>query len=194
MATDPDIERLLGLTGIKWARFGPEVIPAWVADMDYPTAPVVSEALRSLIDQGDLGYNLLSFDMRVREAWAGWSERRHSWRPDPGRVRVFASALQPIAAALSVATEPDDGVVLFTPIYPLFFELIEGSGRRIVEYPLNGPDWRIDAENPRTQSRHIPASVLSVQSVVVFALVLLLICLLVLLVYCFVCLLVLFVT
>lgn len=140
-------ERLRRLTGAKWARFDDDVIPAWVADMDFPTAPAVTEALRALVDNGDLGYNIASFDDRVVHAWADWSERRFGWRPDPAASHLFSSTLQPISMALDVATEPGDGVVLFTPIYPPFLGMVEKSGRRLVEYRLDETDRRIDGDH-----------------------------------------------
>ncbi len=63
---------------------------------------------------------------------------------------MFANALQPIAASLAIATSPGDGVLLFTPVYPPFFGMVEGSGRRLVEYPLDANGWRIDAESLRS--------------------------------------------
>jgi cystathionine beta-lyase len=150
MTDIPDIERLRRQTGVKWNYFDEDVLPAWVADMDLPTAPVVSEALRTLVDDGDLGYNTASFDRSVLRAWIRWSARRFSWHPDVRRVRMFADVLQPISAVLSVATEPDDGIVLFTPIYPPFFRLIEKSGRRIVECQLDEESGRIVEERFRS--------------------------------------------
>ena len=138
------MERLRALTGAKWAYHDDHVIPAWVADMDFPTAPEITAALRTLVDSADTGYNAVSFDKSVVEAWAGWSERRHGWRPDPEHSLLHSSTLQPIAATIHAATEPGDGVVLFTPIYPPFLGLVEKAGRRIDEYRLDETEWRID--------------------------------------------------
>jgi cystathionine beta-lyase len=149
MGVHEDIARLRSLAGIKWSYHEDDVVPTWVADMDLPTAPVVEGAIRELVDRGDLGYNFAAHE-RIPEAWAEWSERRHAWRPDTEHVRLFSNVLQPIAAALHVATDPGDGVVLNTPVYPLFFGLIEGGGRRIDECPLDPDGWRLDADLLRT--------------------------------------------
>ncbi len=146
MNTPPHMERLRALTGAKWAYHDDHVIPAWVADMDFPTAPEITTALRALVDNADTGYNAVSFDTSVVEAWAGWSERRHGWRPDPESSLLHSSTLQPIAAAIHATTEPGDGVVLFTPIYPPFLGLIEKAGRRLDEYRLDETEWRIDPD------------------------------------------------
>ncbi len=144
MVLEPDMDGLRALTGIKWTRFDADVIPAWVADMDFPTAPAITRALRELVDRSDLGYSFAEVE-RIPEVWADWSERRHAWRPDVERVRVFSNVLQPIAATLHVATEPGDGVVVFTPVYPVFFDLIAGAGRRVVECELDSEGWTFDA-------------------------------------------------
>jgi cystathionine beta-lyase len=145
MSTPPHMKRLRALTGAKWAYHDDHIIPAWVADMDFPTAPEITSALRRLVDNADTGYNAVSFDKSVVEAWAQWSQRRHGWRPDPESSRLHSSTLQPIAAAVHAATEPGDGVALFTPIYPPFLGLIENAGRRIDEYRLDETEWRIDS-------------------------------------------------
>lgn len=144
-----DIERLRALTGIKWQRYGDDVIPAWVADMDFPTAPAIVSALREMVEASDFGYNMASFGDDIPKAWAAWSARRFGWEPDVERTRVFTTSLQAIAAAVHTGTKPGDGVALMTPVYPPFFHLITGANRRIVEYPLDRNGGRIDAESLR---------------------------------------------
>jgi len=139
-----DLARLRALSGVKWRRYGDDVIPAWVADMDFSTAPAIVEALREMVDASDFGYNFASFDDSIPRAWAARSSHRFSWEPGLDRIRVFSTSLQAIAAALAVCTSPGDGVVLTTPVYSPFFGMIEKSGRRVVEYPLDRTNWRID--------------------------------------------------
>ncbi|TDB38257.1 MAG: aminotransferase class I/II-fold pyridoxal phosphate-dependent enzyme [Actinobacteria bacterium] len=150
MGTSAEMERLRALSGIKWQRWGADVIPAWVADMDFPTAPAIIDALRPMVEAGDFGYNMAAFDDSIPKAWVAWSERRFGWRPDVERTKVFTSTLQPISAALMVATEPGDGVLLLTPVYAPFFGIVKKSGRRLVEYRLNETEWRIDADALRS--------------------------------------------
>lgn len=139
-----DMRRLRALTSIKWTRHGPDVIPAWVADMDLPPAPAVSEAVRALVDRGDFGYN---FDAahRLPEVFAERQERLYGWRPDTERLRLFCDVMQAVQAALWLTTEPGDGVVVFTPVYPPFLNTVNTTKRRIVECPLDPADgWRLD--------------------------------------------------
>ncbi len=141
-----DMERLRALSGVKWRRWGDDVIPAWVADMDFPTAPPIVEALRVMVDSGDFGYNMASFDDSIPKAWADWSQRRFGWRPEPEQSRVFSTTLQAIATALSLATSPGDGVLLLTPVYAPFYSMIEKAGLRLIEYKLDQTAWRVDAD------------------------------------------------
>ncbi len=146
MTIESDIARLRGLTGIKWTRYDEDVLAAWVADMDFATAPAIRQALREMVDEGDTGYG---FDAhrQIPDAWCAWTEQRHGWLPSPDRVRLFGGVLQPLAAVLHVHTMPGDGVVLFTPVYPPFFGMIERAGRRVIDCPLDAANgWRIDPE------------------------------------------------
>ncbi len=146
MNTHTDTARLRALTGIKWRRYDDDVIPAWVADMDFATAPAITDALRGMVDASDFGYNMSSFGDSIPCAWARWSARRFGWEPDVERARVFSTSLQAIAAALFVGTEPGDGVLLLTPVYPPFWGMIADAGRRVVAYPLDENGWRVDVE------------------------------------------------
>jgi cystathionine beta-lyase len=139
-----DEERCRSRVGIKWDKYGPDVVPAWVADMDFdPPAPVL-DALRGHIDRGDLGYG--PFAGELAEHYAIWQERHHGWYPDVDRLRPFTSALHALEVALWNTTARGDGVVVFTPIYYPFLDAIADSGRRRVDVPLDPDGWRIDPD------------------------------------------------
>lgn len=144
-ACDADLGRLRSLTCIKWTHFDDDVIPAWVADMDLAPAPVTVEAVRALVERGDFGYNFAAA-MRLPETFADWEERRHGWRPDPQRARVFCDVMQAVETTMWLHTEPGDGVVLFTPVYHPFYPAVTSTGRRIVDCPLGPDGWRVDPE------------------------------------------------
>jgi cystathionine beta-lyase len=141
-AVDPG--RVRHRAGVKWSKHGPDVSAAWVADMDYDPPAVVVDALRTMLDDGDLGYRVVT--NRLAPAFAAWQERRHAWCPDPGRVRTFTSVLHALETVLWFTTEPGDGVVVLTPVYHPFLHAIADSGRRRVDVPLDPAGWRIDPE------------------------------------------------
>ena len=138
-----DLARLRSLDGAKWSRYGDDVIPAWVADMDFESPACALDAMRRVIDRGDLGYNL-SAERALPEAFADWQEVAHGWRPELDRLLLFNDVLHLLEYAVWFLTEPGDGVVLFTPIYPPFIKLVETAGRRIVECPLDAETGRFD--------------------------------------------------
>lgn len=141
----PELDRLRSLTCAKWNWFDADVLPAWVADMDLPPAPVAVEAVRALTERGDFGYNFSAHGC-LPDTYAQWETRRHAWTPDPARTRVFCDVLQVVDVALSLHTKPGDGVVIFTPVYPPFFPAITGCDRRVIDCPLDPEGWRLDAQ------------------------------------------------
>ncbi len=142
---DIRLERLRALEGTKWARDGADFWPAWVADTDITPPQVVIDAVRPLVDRADFGYPRPSAPA-LADAFAAFSLAEHGWEPDPERLQVFDSSLQAIELALWLDTEPGDGVVLFTPIYPPFIKAVEATGRRIVDCPLDPDGWRLDPD------------------------------------------------
>ena len=146
--TVPPIEHLRSLGGIKWTRFGPDVLPAWVADMDVRPPACVTERIADIVDRGDFGYNLAAAEL-LPETFARWQHEKHGWSPDPGRVRKFCDVLHAIDVTLWLHTKPGDGIVLLTPIYPPFLKALDGAGRRLVDVPLDPDGWRLDPERLR---------------------------------------------
>ncbi len=150
MFDDLDRSSLARRPGVKWSRAEPGVLPAWIAEMDFPPAPAVREALMRCVRE-DLGYP--SWDGRpeqipLRAAFAERMRERHGWLLDPGHVREFTDINQGLQAVLNVATRPGDGVALHTPAYPPFLETVTGMKRRLrpVPYVRQDEGWGFDAE------------------------------------------------
>jgi len=142
---ETDLDRLRSLTCIKWRHYPDDVIPAWVADMDLPPAPVCVDAVRALLDRGDLGYNFAAAS-RIPEVFAERQARRYGWSPDTERTRLFCDVVQVIEFALWAHTRPGDGVVLLTPVYHPFYSAVEATKCRLIDVPLDDPAWAVDAE------------------------------------------------
>lgn len=130
---------------MKWSRYPPDVLPAWVAEMDFPLARPVLDAARGVLDAHDLGY---SEPAGLAEAFAGWAARYQGWWPDPALACPVADVMAGIEAALRVLTEPGDGVVLLTPAYPPFVVLLKALGRLPVAWPLldRPQGWALDLQ------------------------------------------------
>lgn len=145
-ALDADLARLRKLNGAKWTRDPEDVLPAWVADMDLPPAPCIDAVLRDLLDRGDFGYPQRTTMPSVAAAFVDWQTRYHGWTPPVERVVPFTDVLHGIDIVLWTNTNPGDGVVLLTPIYPPFIKALESSGRRLIDCPLDPDGWRLNID------------------------------------------------
>lgn len=145
-----DIEVLRQRVGIKWARAGTDVLPGWIADMDFSVPEPVRAVLRRAAE-GDLGYP--AWEDRpdrnpLQEAFADRMRDRYDLTFDPDDVYVFTELIQVLQIVLQLMTRPGDAVAMHTPAYPPFLKTLEVMGRRLVPIPLiAGPDgWTFDAE------------------------------------------------
>jgi len=121
---------------LKWWLFGSEVLPAWVADMDFPVAPPIQRAIQELLRANDFGYHLVPLSPPLREALVARMQERFAWSVDPHLVLPLVNVVQGIDASILLHSGPGEGVIIQTPIYPPFLAAVAGSGRRLVENPL----------------------------------------------------------
>lgn len=140
MALPPELHiteaMLRAKRGVKWTRYASDVLPAWIADMDFPVAPEICAALSEIIAANDFGYPPQNLNDRVAEAYCGWMAARHGWRPDPARVFTASNLIQLMHAMVLMFSEPGDGVIVQTPIYPGFLSAVALNKRRLDENPL----------------------------------------------------------
>jgi cystathionine beta-lyase len=136
--TELPIERLRRRRSAKWARYGADVLPAWVAEMDFPLAEPVRRSLAEAIALDDCGYASPE-ELGLAEAFAGFAGRRLGWSVDPEQVVPSSDVVGAIRALLRVLTKPGERVVINTPVYHPFFALVEELGCKLAEAPL-GPD------------------------------------------------------
>jgi cystathionine beta-lyase len=138
---DVDVERLRRRRTVKWTLYGPDVLAAWVAQMDFDVAPAVRDALRAAVDREDFGY--VPADLgALTTACADFLAGSYGWTVPPARVFPVADVLTGISAAFDLCTEPGSSVVVVTPAYPPFFEIVELTGRRVIAAPLTRADGR----------------------------------------------------
>lgn len=138
---DVDIERLRQRRTVKWSLYGPEVLAAWVAEMDFEVPPVVRTALLEAIDREDFGY--LPADLSgLTEACADFLASAHGWSVPSTRIFPVADVLAGISAALDVFAPGGSPVVVPTPAYPPFFEIVGLTGRSVVPVPMRVADGR----------------------------------------------------
>jgi cysteine-S-conjugate beta-lyase len=134
-----ELEALRRRRSEKWAKHPPDVLPSFLAEMDFPPAPEISAVLAGAVEDGDLGYSSAP-GSGLGEGFAGFARRRWDWEVDPEAVLAIPDVMVGVAELLRVLTKPGAGVVITTPVYPPFFSVIAEVGRRVVEVPLLGPD------------------------------------------------------
>jgi cystathionine beta-lyase len=121
-------------TSAKWLAYPADVLPLFVAEMDYPLAPVIADAIIDRVRASDTGYVASSLPVGI--AFAGFAARRWGWDVDPGSVLTTTDVSVGIVEILRQVIAPGDGVVICPPVYPPFFDLIPEAGARVVEIPL----------------------------------------------------------
>ncbi|MBB2948321.1 cystathionine beta-lyase [Actinoplanes lutulentus] len=124
-----DIARLRSGHGVKWGALEPGTLGAWVADMDFPVAPVIRQRLSEVTDHG---YPHWPGGDPVVAAFRDRMVARFGWEPAPGRTRVFTDLIQILQVIIEVATSPGDRIGVYLPNYPPFLASIARAGRQIV--------------------------------------------------------------
>lgn len=117
---------------------GREVIPMWVADMDFKTLPAAIEAMRKTVANGIFGYTLDGDD--YAEKVRGWYAERMGWNFDKKSVMNAPGVIYGIAAGVRMLTSPGDGVLIFEPVYAPFGSTIAANGRKVVVSELINTD------------------------------------------------------
>jgi cystathionine beta-lyase len=151
---DEPIERA-GTSSVKYdlrrMMFGTEdVLPMWVADMDFRTPDFIMEAIRKRAGHELLGYTVRSDEFH--HAFIDWVSRRHSWELRKDWV-LFSPGVVPALSMLVMAfTKPGEKVIVQPPVYHPFFSVVEENGRHVVNNPLirDGDTYRMDLDQLRS--------------------------------------------
>lgn len=118
----------------KWSLH-PGAIGAWVAEMDFGTAPVVTEALQRAIADEVLGYLSPAVAAELGEATAGWMAREYGWRVDPERVHPVSDVMAALGVAVTEYAPPGSAVIVPTPAYMPFLTYLPTIGHPVIEVP-----------------------------------------------------------
>lgn len=128
-----------GTNSSKWdglvQRFGrDDLLPLWVADMDFKAPECVQQALRRLVDQGAFGY--FSVPETYYTNFIRWEEKRHHYRIEKEWIRYSPGVVYGLQWIVEAMSNPGDAVIMFAPVYYPFMHAAEDSGRRLVMTPL----------------------------------------------------------
>ena len=124
-----------------------DVLSLWVADMDFPTSPAILEALHKKIDHGIFGYSCL--DESFHSALANWMKNEHNFTYDRRELVTTPGVVFALATAIKAFTKEGESVLIQTPVYYPFKNMIEANNRKTVTSPLFEKDgkWQIDFED-----------------------------------------------
>jgi cystathionine beta-lyase len=140
-----DLDRLdvetLRQAGLKWSVY-PDAIGAFIAEMDFGTAPAVNHALHAAVDAGIFGYLPRALVQEHGEAVAAWSRDRYGWAVDPDDVRPVADVLEALKVTIEHFSRPGSPVILPTPAYMPFVTVPPAVGRAVIEVPMVEVDGR----------------------------------------------------
>lgn len=146
---DLDLDTLRLRKSAKWTGYAPDVLPAWVAEMDFPLAAPITRALHEAIDASDTGY---ANPVEYGQAFANFCAAEFSWTFGPKDVLAVADVMTGVRELVQVLAQPGDQLVINPPVYPPFFDVAKSGGLVTVEVPLrharSGAQdrWTLDLE------------------------------------------------
>lgn len=111
---------------LKWTRYGRDVLPLWVADMDFPAPEPILQALHAAVDHGVFGYELPT--LKLREAVAARMETLYGWKISPEMVVATPGIVAAFKVAARAVCRPGEGVLVQPPVYHPFLEVPEETG------------------------------------------------------------------
>ncbi len=140
-------EHLTQTVGKKWTTF-PDCIGAFIAEMDFGTAPEVQRALHEMVEAGYFGYLPDSLERDLSLAASGWYRRNTDWDPDPARIHSIPDVLKVLELTLKLYAPRGGKVIVPTPAYMPFLMLPERLGREQIEVPLirDEAGWHYDLD------------------------------------------------
>lgn len=152
-----------GTNSVKWDLADEDVLPMWVADMDFRVAPCITDALLRRVENGVFGY--VTVPNHYYNSIVKWFWRRHNWKMEPEWIIYTSGVIPALSAIIKAMTNPDDKVLVQTPVYNHFFSSIRNNGCRancsplkevigedgIPTYEVNWEDFEERAADPATK-------------------------------------------
>lgn len=133
---------------VKWDEISdPDVLPLWVADMDFKAAPAIQEAIRKRAEHGVFGYTVVGDD--YYEAIISWFRRRHNWDIRREEILYTTGVVPAMSVAIKALTMPGEKVLILSPDYNCFFSSVRNNGCEVLETILRrtGDTFEVDFED-----------------------------------------------
>lgn len=127
----------------KWdglmEKFGrDDLLPMWIADMEFRTCDAITDALRTRVEHGIYGYSTVPEE--YYHVFSDWMERRYDFKVDKDWVRFCSGCVTAIAYAINAYTASGDSCMILTPVYYPFHNVVTNNGRKLVKVPLDYKD------------------------------------------------------
>lgn len=137
-----------GTNCVKWDEEREDgIIPLWVADMDFPAAPAIRQAVEKRVQHGIFGYAMVGES--YYDAIINWFQRRHHWTIQRNSIIYTTGVIPAISATIHALAMPGEKVLIQTPVYNCFFSCIRNQGTQVLENPLKreGNTFVVDWED-----------------------------------------------
>ena len=134
-----------GSNCVKWDESpSDDVIPLWVADMDFRVSPAIQKALLQRVEHGVFGYNIVPES--YYEAVISWFRRRHQWEIQRQWILYTTAVVPAMSCVIKALTMPGEKVLILSPAYNCFFSSIKNNGCEVLESPLKpvGDSFEVD--------------------------------------------------
>jgi cystathionine beta-lyase len=131
---------------LKWDLFGDD-LPMWVADMDFEVAPAISNAILERANHPVYGYAIVPDELF--EAYIGWWDRRYGFKMSKEEMAYSMGVMPSISSMIRCLTEAGDEILIQSPVYHVFYYVIQDNGRKVLENELIYEDgeYRIDFDD-----------------------------------------------
>jgi cystathionine beta-lyase len=131
-----------------------DLLPLWVADMDFKTPDFIIQALKQRLEHEVLGYTFRGDT--YSEAIVNWLDQRHGWKVDKEWISFSPGVVAGLTLAIDTYSKPGDEVIVQPPVYFPFFDSVKGTGRQMVENPLKLVDGRYTFDLDDLKSKITP--------------------------------------
>ncbi|MBQ2832230.1 MalY/PatB family protein [Methanobrevibacter sp.] len=135
-----------GTNSLKWDLFGDDV-PMWVADMDFKVAPAIQEAIQKRVSHPIYGYTIVPDELF--ESYISWWDRRYGFKMSKENMLYSTGVMPSISSMIRCLTDEGDEILIQSPVYHVFFYVIEDNNRKVVENQLiyENDEYKIDFDD-----------------------------------------------
>ena len=138
-----------GTGSLKWEKYGKDVLPLWVADMDFASPEAVSRKMMERAGHPLYGYN--TQDASLMESIVAWVKRRHGWEIEPEWIVPAPGVVTSVIVAMLALSKQGEGVIIQPPVYHPFFSIIRDNERETAENPLLFENGRYKIDFPHLE-------------------------------------------